>query len=75
MKIKKWDVYVTRRILDPALPMILKQCSVLLNDKVRPPTRTELLNGVRGKDAILGTLSDRIDANIIDGGWIPPQNY
>jgi glyoxylate reductase len=66
MKIKKWDVFVTRRILDPALPMISKQCSVLLNDRMRPPTRTELLNGVRGKDAILCTLSDKIDSEIIE---------
>jgi glyoxylate reductase len=64
--LKKWKVYATRRILDPAIPIIAKECSVVLNDKVRPPTRNELLAGVRNKDAILCTLSDRIDANVMD---------
>jgi glyoxylate reductase len=66
LKLKKWNVYVTRRILDPAIPMIAKECSFILNDKVRPPTRSELLTGVRNKDAILCTLSDKIDLKIID---------
>ena len=66
MNLKKYNVYVTRRILDPAISMISKECSIVLNDKVRPPTRNELLKGVRNKDAILCTLSDKIDANIID---------
>ena len=66
MKLKKWRVYVTRRILDPAIPMISKQCSVVSNNKRRPPTRNELLKGVRYKDAIVCTLSDKIDADVID---------
>lgn len=37
-----------------------------LNNKVRPPTRSELLTGVRNKDAILCTLCDKIDRKVID---------
>ena len=67
MKLKKWSVYVTRRILDPAIPMISKDCNVIVaNHRGRPPTRSELLKAVRNKDAILCTLSDKIDAKVMD---------
>jgi glyoxylate reductase len=67
MKPKKWSVYITRRILDPAIPMISKECSVIVaNHTGRPPTRNELLKAVRDKDAILCTLSDIIDAKVMD---------
>lgn len=67
MKPKKWSVYITRRILDPAIPMISKECSVIVaNHRGRPPTRAELLKAVRNKDAILCTLSDIIDAKVMD---------
>jgi glyoxylate reductase len=59
-------VYATRRILDPAIPIIAKECNVILNDKARPSTRKELLAGVRNKDAILCTLSDKIDRKVLD---------
>lgn len=67
MKPKKWSVYITRHILDPAIPMISKECSVIVaNHRGRPPTRNELLKTVRQKDAILCTLSDIIDAKVMD---------
>jgi glyoxylate reductase len=66
INLKKWSVYATRRILDPAIPMIAKECSVILNNKERPPTRRELLTGVRNRDAILCTLSDKIDRTVMD---------
>jgi glyoxylate reductase len=67
MKPKKWSVYITRRILDPAIPMISKECSVIVaNHRGRPPTSDELLKAVRDKDAILCTLSDIIDAKVMD---------
>jgi glyoxylate reductase len=64
--LKKWNVYATRKILDPAIPIIAKECNVVLNNKSRPPTRSELLAGVRNKDAILCTLSDKIDQKVMD---------
>jgi glyoxylate reductase len=59
-------VYVTRKILDPALPMLSKGCIVTLNKKPIPPSRTELLKNVTGKDGILCMLSDRMDAQVMD---------
>lgn len=67
MKPKKWSVFITRQILDPAIPMISKECNVIVaNHRGRPPTRNELLKAVRQKDAILCTLSDIIDAKVMD---------
>lgn len=59
-------MYITRRILETAILMIAKECSINLNNKERPPTRRELLIGVRNKDAILCTLWDKIDRSVID---------
>jgi glyoxylate reductase len=59
-------VYATRKILDPAIPILDKECSIVLNNKARPPTRRELLAGVRNKDAILCTLLDKIDRKVMD---------
>jgi glyoxylate reductase len=58
-------VYVTRKILEPALSMLLKECNVVLNNKDRPPTRKEILKNVKGKDGILCMLSDKIDAEVM----------
>jgi glyoxylate reductase len=58
-------VYVTRRILEPALSMLLKECNVVLNNKDRPPTRKEILKNIRNKDGILCMLSDKIDAEVM----------
>ena len=67
MKPKKWSVFITRQLLDPAIPMISKECNVIVaNHRGRPPTRNELLKAVRQKDAILCTLLDKIDAKVMD---------
>lgn len=58
-------VYVTRKILEPALSMLLKECNVVLNDKDRPPSRKEILKNIRDKDGILCMLSDKIDAEVM----------
>jgi glyoxylate reductase len=59
-------VYVTRRILDPALPMLSKECQVTLNKKPSPPGRSEILKNAAGKHGILCMLSDRMDAEVMD---------
>jgi glyoxylate reductase len=59
-------VYVTRRILEPALSMLSRECQVTLNKKPHPPSRAELLKNVAGKSGILCMLTDRIDAQVMD---------
>ena len=59
-------MYITRNILDPAVPMLSKECKVLLNKKPKPPSRAEILKNVAGKDGILCMLSDRIDVQVMN---------
>jgi glyoxylate reductase len=59
-------VYVTRRILEPALSMLSRKCQVVVNEKPRPPSRAEILKNVPGKAGILCMLTDRIDAQVRD---------
>ena len=66
LNMKKWNVYVTRQILNPAILLISKECNVFLNNKENQSTRNDLLKGVQNKDAILCTLTDKIDASVIE---------
>ena len=62
----KKKVYVTRRILEPALSILSTECQVTLNKKPRPPSRKEILKNIVGKAGILCMLTDHIDAHIMD---------
>jgi glyoxylate reductase len=64
--VSKKQVYMTRKILEPALSMLLKECNVTLHKKPRPPVRKELLKNAAGKHGILCMLSDRMDAELMD---------
>lgn len=48
------------------ISMLAKECNVLLNTKSAPPTKTEILKKIVGKDGILCTVSDIIDASVLD---------
>jgi glyoxylate reductase len=59
-------VYVTRKIPEPGLSMLSKECKVTLNKKSGAPSRAEIMRNIAGKDALLCMLSDRIDAEVMD---------
>lgn len=59
-------IYVTRRVLPPALSMLSRACRITLNRKPSPPSRAQLLKNVVDKDGIFCMLSDRIDAQVMD---------
>jgi glyoxylate reductase len=63
---KKNKVYVTRRILEPALSILSTECKVILNKTPRPPSREEILKNVAGKAGILCMLTDRINAHVME---------
>jgi glyoxylate reductase len=46
--------------------MLEKKCDVSMHNKLRAPTRKEILSGVHNKDGILCMLSDKIDANVME---------
>nr|WP_176231126.1 hypothetical protein [Candidatus Hakubella thermalkaliphila] len=59
-------VYVTRQIPEPGLELLRKNYEVEVNPEDRVLTREELLEKVRGRDAILCLLTDKIDAQVMD---------
>lgn len=59
-------VFVTRSLPGSALNMLSKQCDVEIHNGHYPPGKTELINSVHEKDAILCTLSDKIDKEVMD---------
>lgn len=61
----KPKVFVTRRIPDSGLDLILADCEVDLWEHELPPTKEELLQHVPGVDGILSLLSDPIDMEVM----------
>ena len=61
------SIYVTRQIPRPGIDMLVDAFSrVDVNPDDRVLTRAELLDGVRGRDAVLCLLTDAIDAEVLD---------
>lgn len=59
-------VFVTRRIPDEGLHLLEEQgYTVRVFEKDRPITRTELLKQIKGVDALLPLLTDKIDAEVM----------
>lgn len=63
---RRGSVYVTRLLPAPIMERLGEICDYEVNAEPRPATREELLRGVRGRDAVLCLLNDRIDAEVYD---------
>ncbi len=60
------NVYITRQIPDEGVNVLKKACQkVEVNPHDRPLTYDEMLKEVRGRDAIITMLSDRVDARLM----------
>jgi len=60
-----WNVYVTRLIPQPGIDLLKKHCKIVdINPDDRVLTRAELLRNVKGRDAVLCLLTDRIDDEV-----------
>ncbi|MFH1751194.1 MAG: D-glycerate dehydrogenase [Candidatus Micrarchaeota archaeon] len=62
----KPKVYVTRPLPGNALAELSKHCDVELQEEERVATREEIREGIKGKDALLCLLTDKIDAELMD---------
>jgi glyoxylate reductase len=59
-------VFVTRLILDNGLELVRDFCEADIWPDELPPSRQEILRGVRGVEGLLCLLTDQIDAEIMD---------
>jgi glyoxylate reductase len=66
MVTKRKEVYLTRRILEPAISMLKAKYHVSIHNCTRPPTKLELKDGIRNKNGVLCTLSDKIDKEVLE---------
>ncbi|MEF8834917.1 MAG: D-glycerate dehydrogenase [Candidatus Thermoplasmatota archaeon] len=62
------EIFVTRKIPDIGIKKLKERHDVEVSQKSRNLTKEELIEGVKGKDAILCLLTDTIDEEIIDAG-------
>jgi glyoxylate reductase len=60
------NVYVTRLIPQPAIDLLKEHFDVEVNPEDRVLTRAELLDKVKGRDAVLCLLTDAIDGEVYD---------
>lgn len=58
-------VFVTRMIPEPAIELLKKTCDVEVNEEDRVLKKDELLDKVKGKDAVLCLLTDTIDDEVL----------
>ncbi|TCO79408.1 2-hydroxyacid dehydrogenase [Marinisporobacter balticus] len=61
---KKPKVLITRKIPEPAVLLLKEYCEVEMNPNDKAMPRNELLSGVKGKDAVLCLLTDKIDDEV-----------
>ena len=62
----RWNVYVTNEIPKPALDMLEEHCDMEVNRTGQVLTKPQLLEKVKGRDAVLSLLTDPIDPEVMD---------
>ena len=62
----KPKVFITRKLPQPALDLILPACDAEMWQDELPPPREVLLSKVHGIDGLLSLLTDKIDALLMD---------
>lgn len=62
----KPSVFVTRMIPKEGIELLNETCDVEVNPEDRPLTRAELLEKVRGRQGVIGLLTDRIDGEFFE---------
>ena len=61
----KSKVFITRRILESGLKLVQDFCDAEVWPGELPPSQSDLLSHVRGKDGLLCLLTDRIDSEVM----------
>jgi len=63
---KRWNVYITRMLPQVVIDALAEHCDVDINRENRVLTRDELLQKVRGRNAVLTQVTDIIDDAVLD---------
>lgn len=64
------SVYITRGIPDETIATLREHFDVEVNPDDRALTRDELLQSVRGRDAVVTLLTDKIDGDVLDAAGL-----
>src|SRR5256712_1489332 len=59
-------VYVSRRLPDPVMAELARRFTLIGQSHDRPATREELLEAASQADALAVTLTERVDADVLD---------
>jgi glyoxylate reductase len=59
-------VFVTRELLPKGMDMLRESCDVTVGSTEGSLSRSELLQWVKGQDALVATLTERIDEEVMD---------
>ena len=59
------EIFVTRKIPEKGLQLLEKHHNITINEKERPLTKEEIIQGIKGKQGLLCLLNDAIDKDII----------
>ncbi|KYK21186.1 D-glycerate dehydrogenase [Thermoplasmatales archaeon SM1-50] len=59
-------IFITRKIPQPGLDLLKKECTIDLNPHDRVLTKDEIIKGIKGKDGLLCLLTDQIDKDVIN---------
>jgi glyoxylate reductase len=63
---KRANVYITRLIPSKGIDLLRESCDVEINPHDRALQREELLEQIKGRDGVIGLLTDKIDAEFFD---------
>lgn len=62
---KQWNVYITRMIPQQVIDELGEHCNVEVNPENRALTKTELIEKVRGRDAVMTQAVDKVDDEVL----------
>lgn len=58
-------IFVTRRIPDEGLAILREKFEVVVNEKLEPPSKDELIAGLKDADGAVTLLTDRMDEEVL----------
>lgn len=64
----KPGVYLTRRLPQAVMERLARETDLVFHNEDRAATKAEIIAGVRGREALLCNITDKIDTEILEAG-------